>query len=105
MLTWALGALVMPSAQALMSHRIPPGAQGELQGGVASLYSLSSIVAPPIMTHLFGYFSSEAAPLHLPGAAFIFAALLSFASALLLRRAIRHEPPRVTPAASSAPRV
>jgi DHA1 family tetracycline resistance protein-like MFS transporter len=91
MLTWALGALVMPSTQALMSHRVPPSAQGELQGGIASLYSLSSILAPPIMTQLFGYFSSPAAPVRLPGAAFLCAALLAFASLLLFRRAVRHD--------------
>jgi MFS transporter, DHA1 family, tetracycline resistance protein len=77
LLTWLLGALVMPSTQALLSKRIGVDAQGELQGAVASLYSLSSIVGPPLMTQLFGHFSSPDAPVHLPGAAFVAAALLS----------------------------
>lgn len=89
MLTWFFGALVMPSTNALMSHRVPRGTQGELQGGVASLYSLSSIIGPPVMTQIFGYFTSPAAPAHLPGAAFLFAALLSGASLVLFRRATR----------------
>lgn len=91
MLTWFFGALVMSSTNALMSHRIPPGAQGELQGGVASLYSLSSIIGPPIMTQLFGYFTSATAPVRLPGAAFFCASLLTAASLLLFRRAVRTE--------------
>jgi MFS transporter, DHA1 family, tetracycline resistance protein len=95
MFTWFLGAIVMPSTQALMSHRIPPSAQGELQGGVASLYSLSSIIGPPLMTQLFGYFSSDAAPVHLPGAAFLFAAALTAGSLMLFRRAVRVEHPQV----------
>ena len=37
--TWLLGALVMPSTNALMSRRIEANAQGELQGAVAALYS------------------------------------------------------------------
>jgi DHA1 family tetracycline resistance protein-like MFS transporter len=94
MFTWFLAAIVMPSSQALMSHRIPPTAQGELQGGVASLYSLSSIIGPPLMTQLFGYFSSDAAPIHLPGAAFLFAAALTGGSLILFRRAVRVEHPQ-----------
>jgi DHA1 family tetracycline resistance protein-like MFS transporter len=95
MFTWFLAAIVMPSTQALMSHRIPPSAQGELQGGVASLYSLSSILGPPMMTQLFGYFSSDGAPVHVPGAAFLFAALLTGGSLMLFRRAVRVEHPQV----------
>jgi DHA1 family tetracycline resistance protein-like MFS transporter len=56
---------------------------------VASLYSLSSIVGPPLMTHLFGYFSGPAAPVHLPGAAFVGAALLTAGSFALFHRATR----------------
>jgi DHA1 family tetracycline resistance protein-like MFS transporter len=103
MFTWFLGAIVMPSTQALMSHRIPPSAQGELQGGVASLYGLSSIIGPPVMTQLFGYFSSDAAPVHAPGAAFLFAAALAAGSLMLFRRAVRVEHPHVV-ASASGPR-
>lgn len=84
---WAFAALVFPSLNALMSHRVPPDAQGELQGGVSSLQSLSAIVGPPAMTQLFGYFTSSAAPLQFPGASFFAAALLSaLALAILLRQ-------------------
>src|SRR5207245_708781 len=50
---------------------IPPDAQGELQGAVAGLYSLSSIVGPPLMTQVFGHFSARSAGLYFPGAAFL----------------------------------
>jgi len=73
-------ATVMPVTNALMSHRITPDAQGELQGAVASLFSLSAIVGPPAMTGLFGYFSSPNAPVHLPGAAFLASAALTAAA-------------------------
>jgi DHA1 family tetracycline resistance protein-like MFS transporter len=75
--TWFFGAIVMPSTNALMSHRVAANAQGELQGAVASLFSLSSIVGPPLMTQLFGRFTAPDAPLHFPGAAFFAAALLA----------------------------
>jgi MFS transporter, DHA1 family, tetracycline resistance protein len=87
--TWFLGALVMPSTNALMSHRVEKSAQGELQGAVASLFGLSSIVGPPLMTQLFGRFSAPDAPVHLPGAAFFASTLLAWTSFALYYRATR----------------
>ena len=78
--TWFFGALVMPVTNALMSHRVAANAQGELQGAVASLFSLSSIAGPPLMTQLFGRFSAPGARVHLPGAAFFAAAALATCS-------------------------
>ncbi len=75
--TWLVGAIVMPMTNAIMSHRVAPDAQGELQGAVAALFSLSSIVGPPIMTQLFGRFTAPDSPVQVPGAAFFTAALLT----------------------------
>jgi len=89
LVTWFLGALVMPSTNALMSHRVEKSAQGELQGAVASLFSLSSIVGPPLMTQLFGRFSAADAPVQLPGAAFFASALLAWISFAVYYRATK----------------
>lgn len=78
--TWLFGALVMPSTNGFLSHRVPPDAQGELQGAVACLFSLSSIVGPPMMTHVFQRFTTPGAPVHLPGASFVAAGVLAIAS-------------------------
>ncbi|HET7757310.1 MAG TPA: TCR/Tet family MFS transporter, partial [Steroidobacteraceae bacterium] len=93
-------ALTYPSMNALASQQIPADAQGELQGAVASLYSLSSIAGPPLMTQVFGYFSRADAVVHLPGAAFLTAALLTLGCAALFAHAARLAPgyaPRVSP--------
>lgn len=78
--TWFFGATVNPITNALMSHQVTADAQGELQGAVASLYSLSSIIGPPLMAQLFGRFSAPDAPIHVPGAAFFTAAILALGS-------------------------
>ena len=83
---WAFAALVFPTLNALMSHRVPADAQGELQGGVSSLHSLSAVAGPAAMAQLFGYFSSAAAPVTFPGAPFFAAALLGVLALVLLRR-------------------
>jgi DHA1 family tetracycline resistance protein-like MFS transporter len=87
--TWLFGALVMPSTNALMSRRVAADAQGELQGAVACVYSLVSIVGPPLMTHLFARFSAPQAPLYLPGASFLAAAMLAMSCFVIYWSATR----------------
>src|SRR5918992_1105899 len=87
--TWFFGAIVMPTTNALMSHRVAPDAQGELQGAVASLFSLSSIVGPPLMTQLFSRFAAPDARVHFPGAAFLAAGLLAGACLVVYWAATR----------------
>jgi DHA1 family tetracycline resistance protein-like MFS transporter len=82
----ALQALAFPALNALMSHRVRPDQQGELQGAVASLMSLSSIIGPFLMSQAFGSFTAPDAPVHFPGAPFIVSALLTAAAFLLLMR-------------------
>lgn len=86
LVTWLLAALTMPSIQALMSHRVAADAQGELQGAVGSLHSLSAIVAPPLMTHLFRLFTADEAPIHFPGAPFLLSAALALVGLLIFWR-------------------
>ena len=79
---WTIG---QPAVQALMSRSVPANEQGLLQGALASMMNLTSIVGPPIWTGLFGFFVSSAAPVVVPGAAFFGAAavfLVAFAVAL-----------------------
>ena len=71
-----LGALITPAMTALMSRRVPADAQGELQGALAGVLGVTLIISPVLMTQIFGYFTSEAAPVHLPGAPFLGAAVL-----------------------------
>ena len=91
-LTTFFFALTYPSMNALASQQIPPNAQGELQGAVASLYSLSSIIGPPLMTQIFSRFSDPTTPVYFPGAAFLAAAALTAVCALLFLRAMRLTP-------------
>jgi DHA1 family tetracycline resistance protein-like MFS transporter len=77
--------IAQPAVQALMSRSVAANEQGLLQGALASMTNLTSIIGPPIWTGLFGFFVSEAAPVVVPGAAF-FAAAVVFAIALGLAR-------------------
>jgi MFS transporter, DHA1 family, tetracycline resistance protein len=101
-LTTFFFALTYPSMNALASQQIPANAQGELQGAVASLYSLSSIIGPPLLTQIFSRFSDPAAAVYFPGAAFLAAAALTAVCALLFLRAMRLTPQPLAAAPKAA---
>lgn len=63
--------LTGPAAQAVVTRIVPPTEQGILQGAISSVATSTGVIAPPIGGALFGYFISDAAPIHLPGIAFL----------------------------------
>lgn len=81
----ALGAVGMPALQGIMSRRVANDAQGELQGVLTSVNSLSAIMAPLIMTRSFAYFTADDAPLYAPGAPFVIASVLMMISVVIFQ--------------------
>lgn len=86
---FALGSAAIPALKGIMSNRVPGNAQGELQGAITSLISFTAIVAPLMMTQLFGYFTSADALIYFPGAPFLTAAMMTFMAVLVFMRVIR----------------
>ncbi|MBK9491482.1 MAG: TCR/Tet family MFS transporter [Haliscomenobacter sp.] len=85
----SLGGIAMPALQGVMSNQVPMNEQGELRGALTSVMSLTSVVGPLIMTNLFAYFTSAAAPIQLPGAPFWMGALLIFLSWLWIIQSLK----------------
>ena len=83
----ACQGLVFPCLQGLMSAEVAPNEQGELQGAVASIQSLSAIVGPPLMTTVFARFSVADAPIYAPGAPFVVSLVFVGITALIFFRA------------------
>lgn len=73
---YCLGGIAQPALQAVMAGKVPPNAQGELQGAITSTMSLAAIIGPFVMNNLFFYFTHSEAPIYLPGAPFFLGALL-----------------------------
>lgn len=73
---YSLGGIAPPSLQGIISSKIPANEQGELQGMMTALTSVSTILSPLIMTNLFYLFTKENTPLYFPGAAFAVAAII-----------------------------
>jgi DHA1 family tetracycline resistance protein-like MFS transporter len=87
MALWSFMGLATPALNAIMSRQVGPDEQGELQGALASLGSLTSMAAMPSMAYLFAWFTSAAAPVLFPGAAFMTAGLCLLAATGLFARA------------------
>jgi DHA1 family tetracycline resistance protein-like MFS transporter len=83
----ACQGLVFPCLQGLMSAEVAPNEQGELQGAVASIQSLSAIVGPPLMTTVFARFSVADAPVYAPGAPFVVSLVFVGVTAVMFFRA------------------
>lgn len=72
----ALWGISGAASQSLMTRLVAPDQQGQLQGATASVQSVSQLVGPFLFTLTFSYFIGANAPLHLPGAPFLLAAVL-----------------------------
>ncbi len=85
----ALGGLAGPTMQGIMSSQVPDQEQGELQGGLTSLVSVTTIFGPVLMTSLFYYFTNASAPIYFPGAPFFAGAVFTTVCLLLVIRTFR----------------
>lgn len=71
---YVFGGVAGPTIQSLVSNHVSDKEQGNLQGVMTSLGSLSAIFAPMIYPNLFYYFTEGDAPVYTPGAPFLLGA-------------------------------
>jgi MFS transporter, DHA1 family, tetracycline resistance protein len=91
MLPYALGSIAGPATTAIISRQVSPGEQGELQGALSALRSMTACFAPLLLTGLFSYFTSPAAPRYFPGVSFFTAGVLTLFSLVLIVGTLRTE--------------
>jgi len=74
----SFGGVAGPATQQLMTGVTPKNAQGELQGALASVQSLSqTIIGPLVMTATLSYFSQDNAVVQFKGASFFLSGILA----------------------------
>ncbi|HYC84535.1 MAG TPA: TCR/Tet family MFS transporter, partial [Chryseosolibacter sp.] len=99
---YCLGGIGGPAIQGIISTAVPANEQGELQGGLTSMISLTSIVGPPLMTTTFALFTGTAAPIFYPGAPMILGAILTLVAILAARATLNKERARLAGSAPTA---
>lgn len=91
LIPYCLGGIAGPALQSIITKHIPNNEQGELQGGLTSLMSLTSIFGPLIMTGLFNYTTHSDSPIHFPGAPFLLGAFFMLISVWIARKVLQKE--------------
>lgn len=89
----SLGGIAGPAIQSLVTQRVDEMDQGKIQGALTSLISLTNIIAPLFFTAgLFHYFTSDQAPVKIPGAPFLVGAVLLVTALIVTLRLFRRFP-------------
>ena len=86
---FALGGLLQPGLQALMTRRVGPQVQGRLQGANQSLQGIGSVLGTPLYGLSFAWAVRHDARWHLPGLPLLIAAALLLTALLIALRTAR----------------
>jgi MFS transporter, DHA1 family, tetracycline resistance protein len=89
--------------QALTTREVLPSEQGELQGSLGSLQSISAVVGPLISATLFARFAPPEADPRIPGMPFIAAAGLNFTGLILAAILFARLPPKAAAPPTTVP--
>jgi DHA1 family tetracycline resistance protein-like MFS transporter len=76
----SIGNIGGPALNQVMSRIVPPNAQGELQGAMTGLTSLSNFIGPLMLPPAFRYFTQDGMAPVLSGAPFFFASAITLAA-------------------------
>jgi DHA1 family tetracycline resistance protein-like MFS transporter len=88
MVPFGLGGIAGPALQSLITQQVGPDEQGELQGGLTSLQSVTTILGPLLASNLFAHFTSTSASIYFPGAAFFMAGVLVVVGWFVVMRSV-----------------
>lgn len=80
---FAFSGLIQPGLQGLMTRRVAPNEQGQLQGANATLMGIASMIGPSLFLLPFAFAVRHDATLHLPGLPVLIAACLMLLATLL----------------------
>ncbi len=85
----ALWGFAGPSAQSLMSQRVSPSEQGQLQGANSAMQAITGMIGPALFTQAFAQAIGSGAGPHVPGVPFLLAAGMLVLAGVLAWRVTR----------------
>jgi DHA1 family tetracycline resistance protein-like MFS transporter len=99
----ALQGISNPALQSMISRQVPADEQGELQGSLMSLASLTAVIAPLMYTYLFAEFNRPTSEIQFIGMPYLIAGVICASSLILLAVARRHAKAGQPTASGAAP--
>ncbi|MBK8055033.1 MAG: TCR/Tet family MFS transporter [Saprospiraceae bacterium] len=94
LIPYCFGGIAMPNLQSYMVGKVEPNQQGELQGTLTSLMSITTIIGPIMMTSIFYYFTTGLAPFAFPGIAFFVGGILMGISLIITWKVLLPKAPK-----------
>lgn len=91
----ALEGLADPPLRSIAAGKVPPSAQGELQGALTSVSSITTVIGPIIFTQLFSTFTGAKAPFDFAGMPYAAGAGMLFLALVLVVARVRPAPSRM----------
>jgi DHA1 family tetracycline resistance protein-like MFS transporter len=86
---YCLGGISGPALQGLTTGMVKPNEQGELQGAITIINSISVIIGPLVFSYVFYHFTNKETFYYFPGAPYILAAILMLASTFIAIRSFK----------------
>lgn len=87
---YCLGGICGPALQGIISNQVPDNEQGELQGALTSLISITSFIGPLLMNNLFAWFTGPKAIFEFPGMPFAVGSMLLLIAIFFAIPSLRH---------------
>lgn len=91
MIPYCFGGISGPALQGFITSKFAANEQGELQGGLTLLTSISLVVGPLFMGYSFKFFTHKESSVYFPGSPYILGALLMLISIILVARSFRKD--------------
>ncbi len=89
MIPYCLGGISGPALQGFATAKVAKNEQGELQGAITILNSISVIIGPLLFSYVFFYFTQKNTSYYFPGAPYLLGALLMLISVFLAVRSFK----------------
>jgi DHA1 family tetracycline resistance protein-like MFS transporter len=90
MVPYCLGGISGPALQGFATKKVAKNEQGELQGAITIINSISVIIGPAIFSFLFSHYTDKHSGIYFPGSPFLLAAILMIISTFLAIRSFRN---------------
>ncbi|MFT4154275.1 TCR/Tet family MFS transporter [Parafilimonas sp.] len=91
LIPYCMGGVAGPALQSTLAGHVALNQQGELQGALTSLMSLTTVLGPLLMNNLFTFFTSPKAPFQFPGVSFLLGALFMLFSLIIIWLVLNRE--------------
>lgn len=89
LIPYALGGVAGPTVQGLISNQVSEKEQGNLQGAITGLISITAILGQLIFSPVFYFFTRPESSIYFPGASYALAAIFLFIAFLFASLAMK----------------